>query len=70
MGAINSPSFVFDQRKIEKVQHRATRSLASIRVRPRIVILQLLSLAYKRHRGDMILFYKILNNAFSSDFST
>ena len=33
-------------------------------------ILQLPSLAYRRFRGDMILLYKILNNYFSSDFST
>ena len=34
------------------------------------MILQLPSLAYTRLRGDMILLYKILNDYFSSDFST
>ena len=66
------PSFVLDQRKIEKVQRRATRLLLSIRDEPyreRLLILQLPSLAHRRHSHDMIL-YKILNICFSSDFST
>ena len=66
------PSFVLDQRKIKKVQHRATRLLSTIRDEPygeRLSILQLLSLAYRRLRGDIVLLYKILNY-FSSDFST
>ena len=44
------PSFVFDQRKIEKVQHRATRLLSPIRQNPygkRLSILLLPSLAYR-----------------------
>ena len=66
------PSLVLDQRKIEKVQLRATRLLLLIRDKPygeRLSILQLPSLAYS-FRGDMILLYKILNNYFSLDFST
>ena len=66
------PSLVLDQRKIERVQRRATRLLLPIRDEPygeRLSILQLPSLAYRRFRGDMILLYKILNNYFSSDFS-
>ena len=66
------PSLVLDQRKIERVQRRATRLLLPIRDKPygeRLSILQLPSLAYRRFRGDMILLYKILNNYFSSDFS-
>ena len=65
--------FILDQRKIEKIQRRATRLLSPIRDRPygeRLSILQLPSLAYRRLRGDMILLYKILNDYFSSDFST
>ena len=61
------PSFIPDQRKIEKVQHRATKMLLPIRDKPygeRLSILQLPSLAYRRLRGDMILLYKILNNYF------
>ena len=64
------PLFVLDQ---EKVQRRATRLLPSIEDKPygeRLLILQLPSLAHRRHRGDMILLYKILNNYFSLEFST
>ena len=67
------PFFVLDQRKVEKVQRRATRLLPSLRDKPyeeRLETLQLPSLAHRRHRGDMILLYKIINNYFNSDFST
>ena len=67
------PLFILDQRKIKKVQHRATRLLSPISDRlygERLSILQLPSLAYRCLRGDMILLYKILNDYFSSDFST
>ena len=60
-----SISFILDQRKIEKVQHRATKLLPAIRDKPyeeRLSILQLPSLTHRRRRGDMILLYKILNN--------
>ena len=66
------PLFVLDQRKIKKVQRRATRLLSPIKDKlygQRCSILQLPSLAYVCLRGDMILLYKILNNYFSSDFS-
>ena len=46
------------------------RLLPSLRDKPydeRLAALQLPSLAHRRHRGDMILLYKIINN---SDFST
>ena len=35
----------------------------------RLSILKLPSLTYRRHRGDMILLHKVLNNHFNSDFS-
>ena len=57
------PSLVLDQRKIERVQRRATRLLLPIRDKPygeRLSTLQLPSLAYRCFRGDMILLYKIL----------
>ena len=63
---------IIDQRKIEKVQRRATRLLSPIRDRPygeRLSILQLPSLAYRHLRSDILL-YKILNDYFSSDYST
>ena len=53
------PSLVLDQRKIEKVQRRATRLLLPIRDKPygeRFSILQLPSLAYRCFRGDYIKF--------------
>ena len=57
--SIWGPSFILDQRKIEKVQRRATKLLsAAISDKPyeeRLSILQLPSLTYRRHRGDMIL---------------
>ena len=52
------PLFILDQRKIKKIQRRATRLLSPIRDRPygkRLSILQLPSLAYRRLRSDMIL---------------
>ena len=71
--SIWGPSFILDQRKIEKVQRRATKLLPAISDKPyeeRLSILQLPSLTHRRRRGDMILLYKILNNYFNSDFST
>jgi len=70
--SIWGPSFILDQRKIEKVQCRATRLLPFFEDKPyeeRLLILQLPSLAHRCYRGDLILLYKILNNYFSSDFS-
>ena len=63
--AVWGPFFVLDQRKVKKVQRGATRLLPSLRDKPyeeRLAALQLPSLAYRRHRGDMILLYKIINN--------
>ena len=71
--AVWGPFFVLDQRKVEKIQRRATRLLPSLRDKlyeERPAVLQLPSLAHRRHRGDMILLYKIINNYFNSDFST
>ena len=59
--------------QIEKVQHRATKMLPAISDKSyeeRLSILKLPSLTYRRHRGDMILLYKVLNNHFNSDFSS
>ena len=65
------PPFILDQRKIEKVQRRATRLLPTLvdkSYSERLSLLQLPSLAHRRLRGNLILLYKILNNYFSSDF--
>ena len=62
--AVWGPFFVLDQRKVEKVQCRATRLLPSLRDKPyeeRLAALQLPSLAHRRHRGDMILLYKTIS---------
>ena len=70
--SICGPSFILDQRKIEKVQCRATKLLPAISDKPyeeRLSILQLPSLTYRCHRGDMILLHKVLNNHFNSNFS-
>ena len=48
------PSCILDQRKIEKVQHRAMKMLSPIRDKPygeRLSTLQLPSSAYRRLRG-------------------
>ena len=65
------PSFILDQRKLEKVQRRATRlipTIADMQYSERLSTLQLPSLTYRRLRGDLILVYKILNGYFTSDF--
>ena len=60
------PLFILDQRKIEKVQRRATRLPSPISDRPYGERLSMLpSLAYRHLKSDMILLYKILNNYFS-----
>ena len=67
------PSFILNQRRIEKIQCRATRLLPRIREKPyqeRFLILNLPSLAHRHHRGDIIWLYEILNGYFNSDFST
>ena len=59
------PSFILDQRKIEQVQRRATKLLTPINDKPyekRLLILELPSLTHRRHRRNMILLYKVLNN--------
>ena len=71
--AVWGPFFVLDQRKVEKVQRRATRLLPSLRDKQyeeRLAALQLPSLAHRHHRGDMIPLFKIINSYFNSDFST
>ena len=63
------PAFILDQRKVEKMQHRATRclpDLADNSYDERLCALQLPSLHYQRLEGICI--YKIVNNYFSSDF--
>ena len=52
-----------DQKRVERVQRRATKLIASIRDRPyeeRLQILDLPSMYHRRRRGDMITVYQIL----------
>ena len=63
--AVWGPHYTLDQRKIEKVQQRATRLLPQLQDKSYSEMLTLLSLAslqYRRLRGDLIFLYKILNN--------
>ena len=59
-----------DQRRIERVQRRATRLVASIRGRPyeeRLRVLNLPSLYHRRRRGDMITVYQVLRQGVDVD---
>ena len=61
--SIWGPSFILDQRGIEKVQCRATRLLPFIKDKSyeeRLSILQLPSLAHRRYRGDVTLSLTII----------
>jgi len=58
--AVWGPFFTLDQRKVEKVQRRATQLLPSLRDKPyeeRLETLQLPSLAHRCHRGNIMLLY-------------
>ena len=64
--------YSLDQQNIEKIQRRATRTLAGLKDTPyteRLCILGLPSLQYRRLRGDMILLYCLVNNDIGIDFS-
>jgi len=59
-----------DQKRIERVQRRATRLVASVRDRPyeeRLRVLKLPSLYYRRRRGDMITVYQVLRQGVDVD---
>ena len=64
--------YILDQQNIEKIQRRATRTLAGLQDTPyteRLRILGLPSLQYRRLRDDMILLYRLVNNDIGIDFS-
>ena len=66
------PYFILNQRKVEKMQQRATRIISSFQDKSyteRLTLLSLPSLQYRHQRGDLIFLYKILNNYFSTDFT-
>ena len=60
-----SPILKSDCDKIERIQHRATKMVQSIRYLPyesRLKALDLTTLAERRQRGDLIQMYKIMHN--------
>ena len=57
------PHFKQDMKAIERVQKRATRMIPTLKDRrytERLKALELPSLEYRRKRGDMIMYYKIM----------
>ena len=57
------PHFKQDMKAIERVQKRATRMIPTLKDRrytERLKALDLPSLEYRRKRGDMIMYYKIM----------
>ena len=61
-----------DQRKVKKIEPRATRLLLYLHDKShtkRLVELKLCSLSQRRLRGDFILVFKILNGCFDYHFA-
>ena len=64
------PYFQEDIEKIEKVQKRATKLIRTVRklsYQARLEKLDLPTLKYRRHRGDMIELYKMVTNKYDQD---
>ena len=58
-----------DVEKLERVQKRATKLIPEISKKPyseRLKILKLLTLKYRRYRGDMIELFKIIKGMYDS----
>ena len=69
--AVWKPNQITELRRIEQVQRRATKLVASIRrlsYEGRLVELNLPSMMYRLRRGDMIEVWKVLNNCYSGEF--
>ena len=63
--------YTTDQRSIKGVQRCTTKLISSIRHYPeRLQILNLLSLYYRRFRGDMILMYQLTHKNIARSFTT
>ena len=59
------PHFKQDMKAIERAQKRATRMIPTLKDRrytERLKALDLPSLEYRRKRGDMIMYYKIMTD--------
>ena len=67
-----SPHTVQDQKKVEKVQMRATKLIPAIKHMSyidRLKNLNLPTLLYRRLRGDMIMVYKLLSGLYDSNIA-
>ena len=67
------PHFLLDKRRLERVQHRATKMIPSLSDKSyhhRLISLDVPSLNHRRIRGDLIFIYKLINGYFNLDFST
>ena len=66
-----SPHFLLDKRRLERVQCHATKMIPSLSDKSyhhRLISLDLLSLNYRRIRGDLVFLYKLINGYFNLDF--
>ena len=66
------PTFITDQKSLEKVQRRATKMLPelyNLTYAERLRHLKLPSLYYRRRRGDMIFVYQLFHNFFNINMS-
>ena len=57
------PTYIGDQKKIERIQRRATKlvpELSHLPYQERLKKLKLPSLVYRRKRGDMLMVYRVL----------
>ena len=66
------PHYLMDQKKVEKIQRRATKLITGLHdsnYATRLMELRLPSLNYRRQRGDMILLYQIFNHMVDIDIN-
>jgi len=67
---LSEVSRAYDNLRIEKVQMRATKKVSSVKVlsyKDRIKILKLLTLKFRRIKGDMIEVYKVINQYYDKN---
>lgn len=66
------PHFIGDMKAVERVQKRATKmipKLCNLPYKTRLETLNLPSLEYRRRRGDMIMYFKIITKRLNIDVS-
>ena len=66
------PHYLMDQKKVEKIQRRATKLITGLHdsnYATRLMELRLPSLNYRRQRGDMILLYQIFSHMVDIDIN-